>query len=263
MRYRYLLLVLLTIATLSGCNESRPLSLLNPSATETPTLAPPFTSTPTPSPTFTSTATSTPSPTPTPTATPTLTATATPTLTETPTPTATPFPPTPTRRPTATRLPTDTPTPTPPPFDFVVVNQRLVSNEENGGTSPGGSAAGCGMGHSVYITVLDREGKPLDGIVVGDTYNNVEEGSGSRGPGRCEFLLWNNTMAFRVKRHINGQPFTSEETYPFSVRDELIPIAVLMGAHYCATPNECMQRIANNGLCRGHYSYEATFQRTW
>jgi hypothetical protein len=144
----------------------------------------------------------------------------------------------------------------------VVANQRLISNEENGGSSPDGSVAGCGMGHSVYITVLDKDLKPLNGIVVGDTYNNVEEVTGSRGVGRCEFLLWSNTMAFIVKRHINGQPFSSEETFPFSARDELIPVAVLIGAHYCANYDECTQRIAANGLCRGHYSYEATFVAT-
>jgi hypothetical protein len=243
------LLLLAIIAMLSGCGEPGSVAILG---TLTATPSPTATATPSPTPSATSTATPTPTPTPTPTATP----------TPTPTPTATPVPPTPTPRPpTATPTPTDTPEPT-PAFDFIIPHERLLSNEENGGISLDGSAANCGMGHSVYITVLDKEGQPLNGIVVGDTYNNVEEVTGSRGLGRCEFLLWGNTMSFTVKRHINGQVFSSEETYPFSSRDELIPIAALIGAHYCATYDECVHRINSNGLCRGHYSYEAIFLAT-
>jgi hypothetical protein len=48
--------------------------------------------------------------------------------------------------------------------------------------------------HTIFIHVLDVNGAPLDGVVVGDTWNNVEEVSGHKGLGRTEINLWSNTM---------------------------------------------------------------------
>lgn len=212
---------------------------------------PTFTSTPVlPSPTLTPSSTPLPSATPTPTQTP----SPSPTLAETPTslPSATPAPPPP---------PTATPLPTRPPVDFVVTHTRMRTNEEN--SWEGKVANNCGGDHTIYVLVLDAEGKPLNDIIVGDTYKNVRSVSGANGIGRLEIELWSNTMALEVQGHIDGTPYVSEQTVPLSTRDEDIPAEWLFEGGYCDSVANCQLRQQTNGLCRGHYSYDVTFQRTW
>jgi hypothetical protein len=220
--------------------------------------------TPTSVPTFTST----PSPIP-PSATPTLTPTSTPqpTLIPIPTATNTPEPP---ASPTATPLPppTNPPapaaepfTPTRPAVDFVIAQQRMRSNEEN--SWDGKVANNCGGDHTIYVQVVDAAGQPLTGVIVGDTYKNVRAASGSAGLGGLKIELWSNTMSLEVQGNIDGSPYTSEQTLPLSTRDEDIPAEWLFAGGYCGSIAECQLRQKTNGLCRGHYSYDVTFQRTW
>ena len=139
--------------------------------------------------------------------------------------------------------------------DFCVTFQAMVPIWENGG---------CVGNHSIYITVLEGlpPGKPLDGIVIGDTFDNVEVASGSHGPGRTEITLWNNSMTLLAKRHINGTPFTSEESFNFTAHDELIPADVLAANGYCdGNVEECRRRQQVNQICRGHYSWRVTFHK--
>ncbi len=216
-----------------------------------PTLAPTFTPTPTPiPPTATLTPTSLPSPTDTP----------TPTFTPQPTPTPTAMPP-PTSVPTAPPPPTQPPQSTRPALDFVVVKQRMRSNEEN--SMLGKVANNCGGDHSIYVTVVDTAGQPLTGVIVGDTYKNVRAASGSNGLGQLKIELWSNTMSLEVQGNIDGAPYTSEQTLPLSTKDEDIPAEWLFAGGYCGSLAECQLRQKTNGLCRGHYSYDVTFQRTW
>ena len=219
--------------------------------------------TPTPVPTFTAT----PSPPP-PTFTPTLTSTVTPTLAPSPTSTLT-YTPEPFIEPTATLPPPPTnppapvepPTPTRPAVDFVVVQQRMRSNEEN--SVLGKVTNNCGGDHTIYVTVVDAVGQPLTGVIVGDTYKNVRAASGSGGLGQLKIELWSNTMSLEVQGHIDGAAYTSQQTLPLSTRDEDIPTEWLFAGGYCGSIEECQLRQKTNGLCRGHYSYEVTFQRMW
>lgn len=216
------------------------------------------TSSPTPTLTATLTPTPTQTATPRPTATPTLTPTFTPTPTQTPTPTA-----------TATPLPTDTPTPTPipptptpvpsptPAVDFRIASWRLWPLALN---------SGCAKGmHVIFIHVLDAAGAPLDGVVVGDTWNNVEVISGTKGLGRAEIDLWSNTMELVVKRDAaTGQPYTSEVSFPFSSFMTTIPDEQMIQAGYCANELECQWKRENDSYyCGGHYSWEVVFQKTY
>jgi hypothetical protein len=225
-----------------------------------PTQTPTTTATPTPSPTPTFTAT----PTPTPSATPTGTTTPVPTFTPTLLPTATPSPTdTPSPAPTATRKPrppTDTPTPTVPPtpsVDFRLVSWKLWPLKLNGG------CWGEGM-HEIFVNVLDVNGAPLDGVVVGDTWNNVELATGLPGkpPGQAVIDLWANGMQITVKRdQATGQPYTSEVSPlcdSFAIK---IPIEQLEQAGYCAGPEDCQKKQQEN-LCAAHYSWELVFQKT-
>lgn len=139
--------------------------------------------------------------------------------------------------------------------DFCVTYQAMVPIWENGG---------CIGNHSIYVTVLEGPppGRPLDGIVLGDTFGNVEVASGSKGPGTAEFTLWMNSMSVKVKRHIDGTEFTSEESFPFTSHDELIPAEVLAANGYCdGSIEKCRAAQQQNQVCRGHYSWRVTFHK--
>jgi uncharacterized protein YraI len=139
--------------------------------------------------------------------------------------------------------------------DFCVTYQAMVPIWENGG---------CIGNHSIYVTVLEGlpPGRPLDGVVIGDTFGNIEVASGAKGPGFAEVTLWNNTMSLKVKRNIDGTPYTSEESFPFTASDELIPAEVLAANGYCdGSVERCRWAQQNNQICRGHYSWKVTFHK--
>ncbi len=234
-----------------------------------------YMSTPTPIPTETPIPTDTPPPTPTPTNTlvvqpgaeaAAVEAAAAPS--EEPTPTETPTPEPTAPLPTNTSAPpTDTPTPTvtpTPEFDFVITKQRLLTKDENGG---------CGGNHNIYITVLDATGNPINGVQLGDVWNNpgpVTEQKGDKG-GFAEYLLFKNGFKVFVKNDPTaGRPVTSQITELLSSNDWEIGIPKLIEAGYCPDEATCnvlwnsgVFGVGNNSLCWGHYSWEVVFQRTW
>lgn len=237
-------------------------TMLNYIATSTPTFTPTATDTPTWTPTSTSTAT--PTPTDTPTSPP-------PTLTFTPQPptaTPTPRPPTPTPRPpTATPVPQQSvasaaagPPPAvsiaPPPagVDFKVVRDDIVPIEENGCHGTGG--------HYIWLTVIDINGQPLDGIVVrvingGETLLITGK---DKPPGQTDFAMYGGYQV-EVVGDTNGRAYTSERTRTLDSMDP--PVSDLIASGVCSTEAECLEKRANNQLCRGHYSYRVVFQRQW
>jgi len=221
-------------------------------ATATETAPPPPTATPTSTQTPTATATQTATRLPTNTPTPTHTATLT------PSPTAT-EPPPPTETPTETPLPPPpTPTETPvPSVDFRIASWRLWPLALN---------SGCAKGmHTIFITVLDANGAPLDNVIVGDSWNNVETMTGSKGQGKAEIDLWTNTMEMVIKRDgLTGQEYTSEVSFPFSSFMTTIPDEQMIAAGYCANDLECAWKRENESFfCGGHYSWEVIFQKTY
>ncbi|MDM8528163.1 hypothetical protein QUF58_08105 [Anaerolineales bacterium HSG24] len=245
--------LLLTIILTTSCQNGIPLvSQPTPTATHTPTATP--TNSPTATHTPTKTATSTKTPTKTATATHTPTSTNTPTPTPTYTPTETPLP---TETPTQTPIPyTPTPTDTPvPAIDFRIASWRLWPLALNSGCSKGM--------HTIFITILDVTGNPLNDIVVGDSWNNVETVSGAKGPGKAEIDLYANTMEMMIKRHANGEPYSSEVSFPFSSYMTTIPNELMIEAGYCSNELECQWKRENESYyCGGHYSWEVIFQKT-
>lgn len=118
--------------------------------------------------------------------------------------------------------------------------------------------------HSIFITVVDAAGNPLNNIVLGDTWNNVEVVSGDKGDGKAEINLWTNTMEVTVKRDVQGQPYTSEVSFPFSSFMTTIPNDQMIAAGYCANKIECEWKRQNESYyCGGHYSWEVIFQKTY
>lgn len=227
-----------------------------------------YVSTPTPIPTETPIPTDTPPPTPTPTNTLVVHETPTTVPTEEPTPTETPEPkptaPPPTKAPAP---PTDTPTPAPTPtpeFDFIITKQRFLTKEENGG---------CMGNHNIYITVVDAAGNPINGVQIGDVWNNPgpkTEQKGDKG-GYAEYLLFKNGFKIFVKDDPTaGRPVTSQTTELLSSNDWEIGIPKLIEGGYCPDEATCnvlwnsgVFGVGNNSLCWGHYSWEVVFQRTW
>jgi hypothetical protein len=226
----------------------------------------------TPTPTYTASPTATPKPTDTPapvtdTAVPTNTPapTDTPTPTNTPAPTNTPGSPTDTPRPQPTNTPrpptaTFTPTPLPGP-DFVVIEQRMKSVGEDD--------QHCDRGdHTIYITVIDANGTPLDGIVVHGVYTGYDKVTGEKGPGRTELPLYHSGEDFIITRDMAGNLYTSQQTRP--LRTDWPTAEDLWNGGYCACKpfasfEECAAALDSHSylFAYGHYSYVVVFQRTW
>lgn len=150
-----------------------------------------------------------------------------------------------------------------PERDFAIRELRLLTNEENGGISQNGSVVGCGGGHNIFVKVMDKTGNPLDGAMIGDTYNNPGHVSGDKGQGKAEYDVYpGGGYELLVKEFPLGRPVASEVSRPMSTNDEVITDEDLIKGHYCATAAECQQGKAQNQLCRGHYSWQIVFQRT-
>jgi hypothetical protein len=216
-------------------------------------------SSPTPTPTLTPIPTATPLPTDTPIPSPTpIPPTNTPLPTAPPVaevPTDTPIPPTPVPGPpTNTPEPTATPEPPKPAVDYVVAEAYLIPNPSYGG---------CPGAHSIFVTVVDMNGTPMDGVIVEDTGHVVPpKVSGEKGPGKVEYDLWKNGFSLLVTKNSDGSPASSDVTPKLSSVDEDIPNEWLVQANYCRDMNDCVQRKSNNQLCRGHYAYNVTFKKT-
>ena len=176
--------------------------------------------------------------------------------TDTPIPTDTPSPPTPVPAvPTDTPEPTATPEPAPPAVAFRVAEASMIPNP---------TYNSCPGSHQIFVTVIDAAGNPLDGVSVEDTFRSVPPHvSGEKGPGKLEYDLWNNGFSLEVTADQGGAPATSEVTPKLSSWDEDIPNEWLIAANYCKDLNDCTIRKGSNQLCRGHYSYNVTFQRTY
>ena len=237
----------------------------------TPTPLPTDTPLPTPTPT----ATPLPSDTPVPTATP-LPSTDTPlppsdtppppAPTDTPRPTAAPPTPTPRPQPTntpqprPTATPTNTPSPPAGPW-FTIVESRMMRIEEN---------AGCEGNHNIFVEVRDKNGAPLSGVVVCRYWSLQIDDPGAckitgvtddKPAGWAEFDLHMATDQVYIAPEIGSQIRLSPLSDKFSTIDEEIPISWLLGAGYCESEEDCQQRLQENRLCRGHYSYKIVFQK--
>jgi len=253
---RLLILPLAAMAITLGCSAS---SLIARAPEPTPTK--------TPRPTFTSTPENTPTPVVIPTQTwtaepvaaepaPTDTLLPTDTLPPSPTPVPTDTPPPPPPTDTPVPAPTDTPTPSPPTdtpvpaVDFKVVEQRVLPPEENkGGKDPGADRL-------IFLTVIDANGAPLDGIVLREVNTTGDELiTGEKGPGKAEFLMGGGgTFAFTVVGEKDGPAYTSETTHPLSLVNPVLDD--LVAANYCPDVVTCQNH-------PWHWSYVVTFQRTW
>jgi len=226
-----------------------------PTPTPTRTPKPTFTVTSTfaPTPVVMATATPLPMDTPAPVATdtPVLAATDTPVPTDTPLPTDTPAPtkpPAPPPPPEPTAPPAPPPTPV-PDKDFKIAKRQLM----------------CGHGgHAIFITVVDINGAPLDGVVLKVTdpdpnTDDVEVITGEKGPGKTEYLMWGEQWVW-VERDASGKTYGKDRSEIAEHVDHRPPAWDLKAAGECEglTDEECEQK---RDACDG--SYDLVFQRQW
>lgn len=149
-----------------------------------------------------------------------------------------------------------------PEWDFIISQIRLLSLQENGGTLVGDSV-NCGYGHQIFVKVIDIQGNPLDGVVVGDTFGNPTHTSGDKGPGAAEFDVYSAGYELLVVSDANaGNAVSSQVSRAMSTLTGQIPLEDLYAAWYCLDETQC-QQFLNSGGCDGHYSWEITFQRSW
>lgn len=152
-----------------------------------------------------------------------------------------------------------------PGVDFVITKQRMLTKEENGGC--------LGM-HQVFVTVVDVNGNPIQGVIIEDVWGNFKVPTGHKGadkPGFAELDMYKNGFYFFVGQDPTaGRPVTSQQTELLSTNDWEIGIPRLIKAGYCPDEGSC-RTLWNSGvfgegansLCWGHYSWEVVFQRTW
>jgi uncharacterized protein YraI len=166
-------------------------------------------------------------------------------------PTATSAAPAPTRAPAA-------PPGTGP--QYVIIEQRPLGVEENGGYLDGPSVH-CGYNHVAYVLVVDRAGTPIDGAIVAGQYNmDNPQVTGSKGEGRAEFVTWGSGDNLRVVRNPDGSDATSQASIATSTSPHDIPIPLLIAGGYCQDEASCQSELSRN-LCMGHYSWRVVFQK--
>ena len=170
--------------------------------------------------------------------------------------------PTPAATPTPSTPPTATPAPK-PAVDYVVKSVRLWGVKENGGFFDGPSLH-CGNGHEIFVTVVDPNGVAINGVRVKRIYSGeiFVTGDQGKGDGRVEFVMWSSGDQITILSDSSGA-VTSETSRSVDVRDDAIPVSDLMAAGYCPNEADCQQKVAENRLCRGHYTWDVIFQRTY
>jgi hypothetical protein len=138
----------------------------------------------------------------------------------------------------------------------------MFSNVENGGDNQGH----CGYNHTMYLTVRDIQGTPLDGIVLQVSWADGEQEivTGRKGPGKVEFPMYGSYWV-KVVRDTSGRGYVSEQTRPLDSCRPTLDDLVAGGYCFDKTVAECAElREKGPGyLCWGHYSYEVVFQRQW
>ena len=129
--------------------------------------------------------------------------------------------------------------------------------ENNGGIE------GAGSGRTIFITVIDAAGAPIDGALIVNTAEYPRETvSGDKGPGKAEILM--DREVFRLKiASVNGAPVNGETTHNMSMMQPVPTdiVGKLGGPDYS---NAACMTLDNCPLPPGkHFSYVLVFQRTY
>lgn len=136
-------------------------------------------------------------------------------------------------------------------MDFKITELRVLGLGENNG-----GIEGFGAGRTIFITVLDTGGNPVNGATIVNTAPYPGQTvSGDKGPGKAELLM--DREEFRLKiESVNGQPVTSEVSRNMSLISPVPQDIVGKLGDTCPTLDNCPIPPYK------HFSYVVTFQKT-
>jgi hypothetical protein len=107
---------------------------------------------------------------------------------------------------------------------------------------------------------MRQDGKP-DLIVISGSKGSDFRGAPDEGWAQID--MYKRGDQVKIVRDVDGREVTSEVSRSLDVEDEKIGADLLLANGYCASLEDCQQRINENTLCRFHYSWEVVFQRTY
>lgn len=140
--------------------------------------------------------------------------------------------------------------------------QRMLHIDENGG--PIGN-------HNIWVHAYDAAGNPLNGVIVCRVYAlqlsppdpHACGITGDSGPGRMHFDVYAGDIVYVATQDPDHEPLSP---YTRSLEQEpaaMLDLQELVGNGYCASVQDCRDKMAINQLVRFHYSYEVHFRRKW
>lgn len=152
--------------------------------------------------------------------------------------------------------------------DYKITETRMLNINENGG---------CMGRHNFYVQVIDANGAPVNGAVVGrqwvpgetmisgqkDCFWNI----GVTGQGCAHFDIYNASDNVLILADPQLGPVKSEVSRTLTTKDADQSIDDLISSGYCTEGRENCEWRKNPGdrppqLCGGHYSWFVKFQRT-
>jgi hypothetical protein len=143
----------------------------------------------------------------------------------------------------------------------VIVAQRMKNLGEDDQQCASGD-------HTVYVTVVDAQDRPLDGIVVHGVWTGQDLTTGEKGPGKTELPLYDSGEQFVVTGDTSGRSYTSQTTR--SLRTDWPTAEDMWNGGYCtckphASFEACKADLDNHSylFAKGHYSYVVVFKRSW
>lgn len=138
---------------------------------------------------------------------------------------------------------------------FKLIESRMWTKDENGG---------CRGQHLLRINVIDANGARLNGVTLKGIYTGaiIRTGDQGKGDGVMEFDLYSSGEGFIVVNDQDGASVGSDRAEGYTTISPDIPWPILIGAGYCSDDATC-QTFVDQWGCKGHHSYEATFQRNY
>lgn len=172
--------------------------------------------------------------------------------------------PPPTARPTNTpAAPPTAPAATPRPpsgTPYVMTSFRLRPNNQDSQRCTGGD-------HNIFVTVVDPNGSPIDGVRVRETYTGqvFVTGDQGKGPGRVQYDIYKDGGGVVEIIDESGNPLSAQSP---GMSANWPPFDLLQAAGYCSCKphpdaESCRADLENKQyfFALGHYVYEVTFQR--
>lgn len=138
---------------------------------------------------------------------------------------------------------------------FKLIERRMWSKAENGD---------CRGQHLLRINVVDANGNRLNGVTLTGLYTGavLHTGEQGKGDGVMEFDLYGSGEGFIVTADTNGAFAGSDRAEGFTTNSRDIDVPTLIAGGYCEDATRC-QVFYDSWGCKGHHSWEATFQRNY